>query len=256
MDMNESGLTKSRWHDESEKDITSMQNSLILIVEDAFEIADILSAYLAHSGMRSVHATNGLQALSLQESMTPDLILLDIHMPKMDGWQVLAKLRQTSQTPIIMLTAMDQDIDKLKALRTGADDYVIKPFNPAEVVARVQAVLRRTHAAQQKALPKRLRVDPFEVDFESHEITISRSGQQKVLPLTLTEFKLLTHLLSSPKRAFTRGELLEACLPEGDALERTVDSHVSKIRKKLENVGIDGIPAGVRGVGYRFRGEG
>jgi len=137
MDMNESRLTKSRWHDESEKDVTSMQNSLILIVEDALEIADILAAYLAHSGMRTIHAADGQQALVLQERMTPDLILLDIHMPKIDGWQVLAKLRQTSQTPIIMLTAMDQDIDKLKALRTGADDYVIKPFNPAEVVARV-----------------------------------------------------------------------------------------------------------------------
>lgn len=255
MDMNERRLTETRWHADQESDTINTPNALVLIVEDALEIADILAAYLTHSGMRSVHAADGLQALALQDSMKPDLILLDIHMPKMDGWQVLAQLRQTSQTPIIMLTAMDQDIDKLKALRTGADDYVIKPFNPAEVVARVQAVLRRTLAAQQRALPKRLHVDPFEVDFESHEVTISLSDQRQVLPLTLTEFKLLTHLISSPKRAFTRGELLEACLPEGEALERTVDSHVSKIRKKLESVGIEGIPAGVRGVGYRFRGE-
>lgn len=256
MDMNESRLTKSRWHDEPEKDVTSMQNSLILIVEDALEIADILAAYLAHSSMRTIHAADGQQALVLQERMTPDLILLDIHLPKMDGWQVLSALRQTTQTPIIMLTAMDQDRDKLKALRTGADDYVIKPFNPAEVVARVQAVLRRTHAAQQQAAPKRLRIAPFEVDFESHEITIVLAGERHLLPLTLTEFKLLTHLLAAPKRVFTRDELLSACLPEGDALERTVDSHVSKIRKKLSRVGIEGIPAGVRGVGYRFRGEG
>ncbi|MBF4377488.1 DNA-binding response regulator, partial [Vibrio anguillarum] len=116
----------------------------MLIAEDEFEIVDILSAYLTRSNMRTIHAADGQRALELHSSMKPDLILLDIQMPKMDGWKVLSELRQKSNTPIIMLTAMDQDLDKLMALRIGADDYVVKPFNPAEVVARVQAVLRRT----------------------------------------------------------------------------------------------------------------
>ncbi len=154
-----------------------------------------------------------------------------------------------------MLTAMDQDLDKLMALRIGADDYVVKPFNPAEVVARVQAVLRRTLEANQPHKKNRLRADPFEVDLESHEIAVNVDGERHTLLLTLTEFKLLTHFIRSPKRVFSRGELLDSCLPEGDALERTVDSHISKIRKKLEVYGIQGIPAGVRGVGYRFKGD-
>ncbi|WP_245609130.1 response regulator [Vibrio rhizosphaerae] len=229
--------------------------ALILIAEDEPEIADILAAYLAQSGMRTVHATDGLKALTLHASMKPDLVLLDIQMPKMDGWQVLAELRQHSNTPVIMLTAMDQDVDKLVALRIGADDYVIKPFNPAEVVARVQAVLRRTMDSRHPKAQRLLRVEPFEVDVDSHEIAIIQDGQRHLLSLTLTEFKLLAHFIRSPKRVFSRGELLTACLPEGDTLERTIDSHISKLRKKLEGFGVDGIPVGVRGVGYRFRSE-
>jgi two-component system response regulator AdeR len=116
--------------------------ALVLIAEDAPEIADILAAYLARSGMRSVHASDGVRALELHLAHKPDLVLLDIQMPQLNGWQVLN--RQRDQTPVIMLTALDQDVDKLTGLRIGADDYVVKPFNPAEVVARVEAVLRRS----------------------------------------------------------------------------------------------------------------
>lgn len=233
----------------------SYRQALILIAEDEFEIVDILSAYLTRSNMRTIHASDGHRALELHSSMNPDLILLDIQMPKMDGWKVLSELRQKSNTPVIMLTAMDQDLDKLMALRIGADDYVVKPFNPAEVVARVQAVLRRTLEVNQPHKKNILRAEPFEVDLESHEIAVNVDGERHTLLLTLTEFKLLTHFIRSPKRVFSRGELLDSCLPEGDALERTVDSHISKIRKKLEAYGIQGIPAGVRGVGYRFKGD-
>ncbi|WP_228448978.1 response regulator [Vibrio spartinae] len=253
--MNDLRFDAQKWRADSEQDTGANHQALILIAEDEPEIADILAAYLARSGMRAVHATDGIKTLALHSSMKPDLILLDIQMPKMDGWKVLTELRQHSQTPVIMLTAMDQDVDKLVALRIGADDYVIKPFNPAEVVARVQAVLRRTMDSRQQHTQHILRVEPFEVDLESHAISINQDGQRHLLSLTLTEFKLLTHFIHSPKRVFTRGELLEACLPEGDTLERTVDSHISKLRKKLEVLGIHGIPAGVRGVGYRFRGE-
>ncbi len=233
----------------------SYRQALILIAEDEFEIVDILSAYLTRSDMRTIHASDGHRALELHSSMKPDLILLDIQMPKMDGWKVLSELRQKSNTPVIMLTAMDQDLDKLMALRIGADDYVVKPFNPAEVVARVQAVLRRTLEVNQPHKKNILRAKPFEVDLESHEIAVNVDGERHTLLLTLTEFKLLTHFIRSPKRVFSRAELLSTCLPEGDTLERTIDSHISKIRKKLEAYGIQGIPAGVRGVGYRFKGD-
>ena len=119
------------------------QDALILIAEDESEIAEILAAYLQRGGLRSVHARDGQEALAHHLALKPDLVLLDVQMPRLDGWQVLAEIRHRGDTPVIMLTALDQDIDKLMGLRIGADDYVVKPFNPAEVVARVSAVLRR-----------------------------------------------------------------------------------------------------------------
>lgn len=225
--------------------------ALVLIAEDEPEIAEILSAYLQRSGLRTRQAGDGREVLAMHRALKPDLLLLDVQMPQLDGWQVLGEIRARGDTPVIMLTALDQDIDKLMGLRLGADDYVVKPFNPAEVVARVQAVLRRSRAAPASAT-QMLRVGPFQIDPESHEASVDRNGQQQLLDLTLTEFKLLACLMRAPKRVFSRGELLANCLPEGDTQERTVDSHVSKLRKKLEALGIDGVPASVWGVGYRF----
>lgn len=226
--------------------------ALILIAEDEPEIADIIAAYLARAGLRSLHAADGLQALELHQSHKPDLVLLDVQMPHLDGWQVLAEIRHRSDTPVIMLTAMDQDIDKLMGLRIGADDYVVKPFNPAEVVARTQAVLRRSMARGIRKDQRKLRAAPFEIDLDHHEASVQIGAQSQTLNLTLTEFKLLAQLARAPKRVFSRAELLAACLPESDALERTVDSHISKLRKKLEDLGVTGFPVGVRGVGYRL----
>jgi two-component system response regulator AdeR len=225
---------------------------LVLIAEDEAEIAEILAAYLARGGFRIVHAADGHRALELHETLKPDLVLLDVQMPSLDGWQVLAEIRHRGDTPVIMLTALDQDIDKLMGLRIGADDYVVKPFNPAEVVARVQAVLRRSMQRGERRA-RILRVDCFHINLENHEVTVFVAEQQRALLLTLTEFKLLAHLAGAPKKVFSRTELLEACLPEGDALERTVDSHISKLRKKLEDLGIHNVPVGVRGVGYKLR---
>ncbi|MDN5515631.1 MAG: response regulator [Pseudomonas sp.] len=225
--------------------------ALVLIAEDEAEIADILIAYLQRSGLRTQHASDGQQALDLHQALKPDLLLLDVQMPVLDGWKVLSEIRSRGDTPVIMLTALDQDIDKLMGLRLGADDYVVKPFNPAEVVARVQAVLRRTRASV-PAASQMLRVGAFQIDLDNHEASVFHDGQAHALELTLTEFKLLACLMRAPKRAFSRAELLESCLPEGDTLERTVDSHVSKLRKKLEALGIQGVPASVWGVGYRF----
>lgn len=228
------------------------RQALILIAEDEPEIADILIAYLARGGFKTLYAADGRRALELHRTHKPDLVLLDVQMPRMDGWQVLSEIRHRGSTPVIMLTALDQDLDKLMGLRIGADDYVVKPFNPAEVVARTQAVLRRAAHAEHE-IPSVLRVDGFEIDLEHHEASVRIGGRQHTLALTLTEFKLLAYLARAPRRVFTRDELLHACLPEGDTLERTVDSHISKLRKKLENLGVEGVPHGVRGVGYKFR---
>ncbi|RQS61511.1 DNA-binding response regulator [Burkholderia sp. Bp8963] len=226
--------------------------ALVLIAEDEPEIAEILAAYLTRSGLRTVRAADGRKALELHLSVKPDLVLLDVQMPHVDGWKVLTEIRHRGNTPVIMLTALDQDIDKLTGLRIGADDYVVKPFNPAEVVARTLAVLRRSMSGSGQAEQRVLRAAPFQIDLDNHEATVEVGEQRHTLALTLTEFKLLAQLARAPKRVFSRGELMATCLPEGDALERTVDSHVSKLRKKLEDLGVTGVPVGVRGVGYKL----
>jgi len=171
-------------------------------------------------------------------------------MPKSDGYEVLAAIRQHSETPVIMVTAPDEDLDKLQALRIGADDYVVKPFNPLEVVARVKAVLRRV---QGQGMASVLRVGPLEVDEIAHVafVEVAKRGRIR-LDLTLTEFRILAHMARAPSRVFTRAELIDACFPDSDALERTVDSHASNLRRKFEAAGATGYLEGVRGVGYRL----
>lgn len=225
-------------------------NALILIAEDDPEIADIIRAYLEREGFRTVHAPDGRIALDLHHALKPDLILLDVSMPRMDGWEVLAAVRQSSTTPVIMVTALDQDIDKLQALRIGADDYVVKPFNAVEVVARTRAVLRRTAGDRAKGV---LRAGPLEIDQEAHDVRKIEADETVTrLALTLTEFRLLVHLAKNPYRVFSRGELVDACLPGSDALDRTVDSHISKLRRKLAQAGLADMPEAIRGVGYRM----
>lgn len=227
--------------------------ALVLVAEDEAEIAQILMAYLTRAGLRVAHAADGHAALDLHARLKPDLVLLDVLMPRLDGWAVLAELRRRGDTAVIMLTAMDQDIDKLTGLRIGADDYIVKPFNAAEVVARTLAVLRRTMQGGACASPhKLLRAEGIEVDLEHYEAAVSVNGARQLLALTLTEFRLLAHMARAPMRVFTRAELLAACLPEGEALERTVDSHLSKLRKKVEACGVNGLLESVRGVGYRL----
>ncbi|MCW2248598.1 two-component system response regulator AdeR [Azospirillum fermentarium] len=229
--------------------------AMILVAEDDPDIADILTAYLERAGMRVVRAGDGRRTLDLHLSLRPDLLLLDVQMPRLDGWQVLSEVRHRGDTPVIMLTALDQDIDKLMGLRIGADDYVVKPFNPAEVVARVQAVLRRTAVHGGESPRRVLRCGRLRIDLDGHQALIDGDGgSERGLDLTLTEYRLLVHLARTPKRVFSRAELLGACLPEGEALERTVDSHLSKLRKKLEAQGVVGVPVNVRGVGYRLGG--
>lgn len=225
---------------------------LVLVVEDEPSIASILNAYLVRDGLRARVAQDGEQALQLFRQLRPDLVLLDIHLPKVDGVDVLREIRNEGQAPVIMVTALADDVDKLLALRMGADDYVVKPFNPPEVVARVRAVLRRTKTPA-AAVAAPLRVGPIEIDKEAHSALIyGDDGLAIPLSLTLTEFRLLACLAAQPRRCFSRAYLIENCLPESDALERVIDSHLSKLRRKLQLAGQDGLIETVRGIGYRL----
>lgn len=218
---------------------------LALIAEDDKDIADILRVYLEREGLRTVQAADGRTALDVHLALRPDIMLLDITMPLVDGWEVLSEVRRRGGTPVIVITALDQDLDKLQALRIGADDDVIKPFNPIEVVARVKTVLRRTEGMGASGV---LRIRRLEIDTISHVVHVSNEE----VALTLTEFRLLAHMARSPTRVFTRDDLVDACMAGSDALDRTVDSHISKLPRKLGQAGVPDIPEGVRGVGYRL----
>lgn len=226
-------------------------NALILIVEDEPDIATIIASYLEREGFRTVRAGDGEIALQHHLSLKPDLVLLDVNLPKKDGFAVLAELRRRGETPVIFVTALADDIDKLTALRIGADDYVVKPFNPAEIVARTKAVLRRFGAGERISL---MRHGKIEINLESHAAYLLAETGRLPVTLTLSEFRILAHMIRAPMRAFSRAELLDVCMPDSDALERTVDSHISNLRKKLENGGSGPVLAGVRGVGYRLAG--
>ena len=206
------------------------RDKLILVVEDEYDIGDIIEHYLKREGMRVIRAMNGKQAIEIHASQHIDLLLLDIKLPEINGWDVLKKIRQNNNTPVIMLTALDQEIDKVMALRIGADDFVVKPFNPNEVVARVQAVLRRSQQTKHST-NKKLYYKNIEIHTDTHGVFINLDTTSAKLNLTLTEYKVLLLMIEQPHKVFTRGELMSYCMPEGNALERTVDSHVSKLRR-------------------------
>lgn len=224
-------------------------SSLVLVVEDDEDIASLLETYLARSGYRTSKATTGLTALAHIQKLQPDLILLDIGLPDIDGFDLLTKVRTNSTVPVIFLSAMDDTTDKLLGLKLGADDYVTKPFNAQEVVARVGAVLKRTRGVAGHEV---IRHDGVEVQLDSHIAIASTEKGRLELPLTVTEFRLLVCFVRSPFKTFERASLLDACLPESDALDRTVDTHIANLRRKLANCGQEGYITTVRGVGYRF----
>ncbi|VBB16327.1 Phosphate regulon transcriptional regulatory protein phoB,DNA-binding response regulator CreB,Response regulator of citrate/malate metabolism,phosphate regulon transcriptional regulatory protein PhoB,Response regulator receiver domain [Burkholderia stabilis] len=229
----------------------SMTNSLILIAEDEPDISNILDAYLTLDGFRTYRVADGQAVLDVQPHLQPDLIMLDVKLPHRSGWDVLAELRRRGNTPVVLLAAFDRDLDRLQALRSGADDYIVKPFNPAEVVARLRAILRRSNPPPTTRM---LRVGDLEIDTESYLTRVRTRSAEVPITLTLTEFRLLAHMARSPSRVFTRGELLDACMADTSAMERTIDSHICRLRKKLEQAGAPGMPEVMRGVGYRLRG--
>jgi two-component system, OmpR family, response regulator AdeR len=221
------------------------QSPLVLIVEDEPDIADLLEAYLRREAFRTERASDGPSAVQLHLAARPDLVLLDVNLPEFDGFEVLRRIRETAPTPVIMLTALNEDLDKLLGLKLGADDYVVKPFSPLEVVARVKAVLRRV-GSQVSAPP--LRIANLELDPVAVRVRVAGSP----LDVTMTEYRILEHFMRHPNRAFTRTELLEVALPDSDALERVIDTHLGNLRKKLEAAGMPDIIQTVRGLGFRL----
>jgi len=220
----------------------------ILIADDEPQLVKVVRGYLEQAGFRVVTAGDGPTALAQYKHEKPDLVLLDLNMPGMDGLDVARKLRAASNVPIIMITARVEETDRLIGLELGADDYVLKPFSPREVVARVRAVLRRSEA--QPAAPEVIRVADIVIDLTRH--TVTRGGES--IDLTPTEFGLLAAMAREPGRAFTRLQLLEAA--QGDAFEgyeRTVDAHIKNLRAKLErDPKKPEYIVTVFGVGYKF----
>ncbi len=221
----------------------------ILIVEDDNNIADLLRLYLEKEGYQATIAADGTQGIDLYRRLRPDLVLLDVMMPGVDGWGVLRAIRQDSQTPVIMLTAKGETTDKVSGLKQGADDYITKPFEMKEVLARIEAVLRRTAADGDKEKPRRLVFDKLIIDLDSFELIVD--GKRVETPPK--EMELLYHLASTPNRVYTRNQLLDEVWGFdyfGDS--RTVDVHVKRLREKLEGVSDQWSLKTVWGVGYKF----
>ncbi|MEW6346694.1 MAG: response regulator [Pseudomonadota bacterium] len=230
-----------------------MTGKRVLVIEDDGVSASTLDAYLRRDGFEVAIAEDGQRGIEMHARWKPDLVLLDVMLPKLSGTEVLSAIRRVGDTPVIMVTAIGDEPDKIGALRYGADDYIVKPYNPKEVVARVVAVLRRLGSS--RAQPSnQLRDGALTVDLQAYTAHVddSEHGRAK-LDLTPTEFNLLATLLRTPFKAFTRSELLEACLPESGALERVVDAHIHNLRRKLEAHGMVDVLVTVRAVGYRFR---
>jgi two-component system, OmpR family, response regulator AdeR len=225
---------------------------LVLIAESDAETADGLDASLRREGFRTALASDGQAVLDLQDSLKPDLIFLGADLPVRDGWDVLGEVRRRGETPVIMLATQGREAGRLQALRIGADDYLIQPLTPVEAAARARAILRRTLGAQKA---KVLRVGPLEVQLENYLAAVILHEGRRRLDLTLTEFRILAHMARTPLRVFSRADIMQACFPNQDVLERTIDSHVSHLRRKLETSGAAGLLRNVRGVGYRLEPE-
>jgi two-component system alkaline phosphatase synthesis response regulator PhoP len=223
----------------------------ILVVDDDKEIVRLLRAYLEQAGYQALVAYDGETALHILRRECPDLVLLDLMLPDRDGWDVTRIVRSDpglASTPIIMLTARVEDHDKIVGLELGADDYVVKPFNPREVLARVRAVLRRVQG--EPSPPKIIKVGEVAIDLHAHQVEVN--GEP--VKLTPTEFSLLRALAENPGHALTRLELIETGLGYSyEGLERTVDSHIKNLRRKLDNAGATpDLVETVFGVGYRL----
>ena len=221
----------------------------VLIVEDDHNIAELLQMYLEKEGYSVTLAADGGQGLAKFRSIQPDLVLLDIMMPIMDGWAVCQAIRNESQVPVIMLTAKGETEDKITGLRYGADDYITKPFEMREVLARIEAVLRRSSGVVPEKRVRRVSYDKLVIDMDSFELVVD--GKKVDTPPK--EMELLFYLASSPNRVYTRNQLLDEVWGFdyfGDS--RTVDVHIKRLREKLEGISDSWSLKTVWGVGYKF----
>lgn len=223
----------------------------ILVVDDDLNICELLKLYLENDGYTVITANDGKAAVDAFEAKSPDLVLLDIMLPKMDGWQVCREIRKTSSTPIIMLTAKGETFDKVLGLELGADDYVTKPFEAKEVMARVKAVLRRTKGDSDETANEKKTVvyDNLEINIVNYELKVKGVA----VDTPPKELELIYHFASNPNRVYTRDQLLDEVWGfdyYGDS--RTVDVHVKRLREKLEGVSDKWALKTVWGVGYKF----
>ena len=220
----------------------------ILIVDDDLNICELLRLYLTKEGYNVVIANDGVQAVSMFQDESPNLVLLDIMLPKLDGWQVCREIRKYSETPIIMLTAKGEVFDRVLGLELGADDYVVKPFDTKEIVARIKAVLRRSASSATEEI-KEVHYDKLSINLTNYELKVA--GVQIDTPPK--EMELIFHLAKNPNRVFTRDQLLDEVWGYdyyGDS--RTVDVHVKRLREKLEGASDKWELRTVWGVGYKF----
>jgi len=221
----------------------------VLIVEDDRNTASLVATYLEKEGFETIRAHDGRQALEMARRHSPALIILDIMLPEIDGWEVCRRIRKHSDVPVLMLTAREDEIDRVMGLSIGADDYVVKPFSPRELVERVKAILRRTAPAGH-ARVKVLSHRNLTLDNEKHKVTLGG----KPVSLTSLEYKLLHALMGSPGRVFSRNELLDHFYEQGEVvIDRVIDVHIGKLRQKIEeDPSTPRFIHTVRGFGYRF----
>lgn len=225
-----------------------MQNEKIMIVDDDVNICELLRLYLEKEGFSTVIVNDGLSAVDMFTKESPSLVLLDIMLPGLDGWQVCRKIRANSSVPIIMLSAKGETFDKVLGLELGADDYVVKPFDTKEVTARIKAVLRRTSVQNHEQL-KEVRFDKLVINLTNYELKVDGV----LIDTPPKELELIFHLASNPNRVFTRDQLLDEVWGfdyYGDS--RTVDVHVKRLREKLEGVSDKWELKTVWSVGYKF----
>ena len=226
----------------------------VLIAEDDRKTAALVQLYLEREGFETIIANDGLEALKLARDRQPVFVILDLMLPMMDGWEVCREIRKKSEVPIIMLTARGDEVDRISGLTLGADDYVVKPFSPRELVARVKAILRRSRLTL--GVDKNLLSHgELVMDLEKRRVTL----QGHSIRFTPHELKLLEALMASPGRVFSRDELLDRLYPSGElVVDRVIDVHIGKIRQKIEkDPSTPRYIQTVRGLGYRFadRGE-
>ena len=229
-----------------------MQKEKILVVDDEKNICDLLRMYLEKEGYSVVIAYTGLDAVNMFASENPDLVLLDVMLPQLDGWQVCREIRKTNETPIIMLTAKDEVFDKVLGLELGADDYITKPFDTKELVARIKAVLRRTTQVKETDV-KEVKYDKLTVNLLNYELIVDGVA----VDTPPKELELIYHLASNPDRVFTRDQLLDDVWGfdyYGDS--RTVDVHIKRLRDKLKGVSDEWELRTIWSVGYKFETHG